>query len=182
MSAGNFAMNKCRHMLFGQQFVWVTDCYVAKFVLSYESAIPAILWLQMRLMCWDVNIVHRPDSQLVNADYWSRLGSDIKYNPLLCDHLEFTMNTWAANPLPTKLPMCPENMPYFRGLRFQATASLPDNPDELHIQTLLTNIIVHQDLGHTHLSHLPVKFGHLSDDVSIPKLGTQALLNSKFAW
>jgi hypothetical protein len=51
MFVGNFAMNKCRHMLFGQQFIWVTDCYVAKFVLSYDGANPAILRLQMRLMC-----------------------------------------------------------------------------------------------------------------------------------
>jgi hypothetical protein len=71
MFAGNFAMSKCRHMLFGQQFVWVTDCYAAKFVLSYDGANPAILRLQMRLMCWDLDIVQRPDSQLVNVDYWS---------------------------------------------------------------------------------------------------------------
>jgi hypothetical protein len=56
--AGDYEMNKCRQMLFGQHFVWVTDCYAAKFVLSYDGANPAILRLQMRLMCWDVNIVH----------------------------------------------------------------------------------------------------------------------------
>jgi hypothetical protein len=78
--------------------------------------------------------------------------------------------------------MRPENMPYYRGPRFQATASLPDRSDKLHIQNLLTNIIVHWDVGHTHLSHMPVKFGLLSDNVSIPKLGARALLNSKFAW
>jgi hypothetical protein len=41
--ASDFAMNKCRHMLFGQRFVWITDCYVAKFFLSYGGANPAIL-------------------------------------------------------------------------------------------------------------------------------------------
>ena len=55
--AGDYGMNKCRHMLFGQHFVWVMDCYAAKFVLSYDGANPAILCLQMCLMCWDVNIV-----------------------------------------------------------------------------------------------------------------------------
>jgi hypothetical protein len=134
----------------------------------------------MRLMCWDVDIVHRSDSQLVNADYWSQLGSDIEYGLLLCDHLKFTRKTRTKNPLPTELPMHPENMPYYRGPRFQATASLPNNPDELHIQTLLTNIIVHWDLGHMHLSHMLVKFGRLSNDVSVPNLGGWARLNSKF--
>jgi hypothetical protein len=51
MFEGNFAINKCRHMLFGRQFVWVTDCYAAKFVLSYDGANPAILWLQMKHLC-----------------------------------------------------------------------------------------------------------------------------------
>ena len=45
--AGDYRMNKCRHMLFGQRFVWVTDCYAAKFVLTYEGPNPAILRLQM---------------------------------------------------------------------------------------------------------------------------------------
>ena len=90
--AGNYGMNKCRHMLFGQHFVWVTDCYAAKFVLSYDGANPAILRLQMRLICWDVDKVHRPDVKLVDADYWSRLGVDIVYNLLLCNYMVYTMN------------------------------------------------------------------------------------------
>ncbi len=48
--AGDYAMNKCRHYLFGQRFVWVTDCYAIKFILSYDGANHAILRLQMRLM------------------------------------------------------------------------------------------------------------------------------------
>jgi hypothetical protein len=80
-------------MLFGQRFVWVTDCYAAKLVLSYKDTNPAVLRLQMRPMCWDVGILHRPESGLVNANYWSTLGTDIKYHPLLHDYLEFTMKT-----------------------------------------------------------------------------------------
>jgi hypothetical protein len=40
---GDWAMNKCRHMFFGQRFVWTTDCYAIKFILSYNGANPAIL-------------------------------------------------------------------------------------------------------------------------------------------
>jgi hypothetical protein len=57
--SGDWAMNKCHHMLFGQRFVWVTDCYAICFILSYDGANHAILCLQMRLMCWDV----RPSEQ-----------------------------------------------------------------------------------------------------------------------
>jgi hypothetical protein len=56
--SGDWAMNKCRHMLFGQRFVWTTDCYSIKFILSYDGANPAIVLLQMHLMCWDVDIDH----------------------------------------------------------------------------------------------------------------------------
>ena len=41
--AGNYAINKCSHMLFGQRFVWVTDCYAILFILSYEGGNAAIL-------------------------------------------------------------------------------------------------------------------------------------------
>ncbi len=61
--AGDYAINKMGHYMFGQQFVWVTDCYAVKFLLSYEGGNPAILCLQMRLMCWDVDIIHQPDSE-----------------------------------------------------------------------------------------------------------------------
>ena len=33
--AGDWAINKNHHMLFGQRFMWVTDCYAARFILSY---------------------------------------------------------------------------------------------------------------------------------------------------
>ncbi len=46
----NYAMNKFRHMCWGCRFVWVTDCYAVKFILSYDGANQAILRLQMRLM------------------------------------------------------------------------------------------------------------------------------------
>ena len=49
--SGDYAINKCCQYVFGQRFVWVTDCYSIKFILSYEGGNPAILRLQMRLMC-----------------------------------------------------------------------------------------------------------------------------------
>jgi hypothetical protein len=82
--SGDYAINKCWQYIFSQRFVWITDCYAIKFILSYEGGNPAILCLQMHLMCWDVDIVHRPDTELIDADYWSRLGVDLDFDPLFC--------------------------------------------------------------------------------------------------
>ncbi len=49
--AGDVSINKCRHMCFGQRFVWVTDCYALKFILLHDSQNPSILYLQMQFMC-----------------------------------------------------------------------------------------------------------------------------------
>ncbi len=72
-------------------------------------------------------------------------------------------------------------MPYYCGPRLQATPAIIDASDELHIQTLLTNIVMHRNFGATHLSCMPVKFGHLSNNVSVLKSGAGALLNWGFA-
>ncbi len=115
--AGNYAINKMRHYIFGQQFVWVTGCYAVKSLLSNDSGNPAILRLQMRLMCWDVDVIHCPDLHLVNADYWSQLGIDINFDPLFRVYLQYTMELRKSHAAPTNLSMHPENMPYYRGPR-----------------------------------------------------------------
>ncbi len=79
--AGDWAINKNCHYLFGTRFVWVTDCYAVWFILSYDGNNSAILWLQMRLMCWDVTIIHWNNTYLADADYWLHLGEDICFNP-----------------------------------------------------------------------------------------------------
>ena len=83
------------------------DCYAIKFILSYEGGNSANLRLQMRLMCWDVDVVHRPDTELVDADYWSRLGVDLDFGPLLRGYLAYALARRHLSPPPTDLPMRP---------------------------------------------------------------------------
>jgi hypothetical protein len=161
--------------------VWVTDCYAIKFILSYEGGNPAILRLQMRLMCWDVDIVHRPDTELVDADYWSRLGVDIEFDPLFTEYLEFTRQICHSNPAPTDLPMRPENMPYYRGPRYQQPIQPEStNADTLHIQGLLTDITVSSGWGNPHFENVPVHIGDLTQSEHPPPPSRQ-LLNSELA-
>ncbi len=111
--SGNYAINKCRHMCFGQCFTWVTDCYALKFVLLYDGRNSVILRLQMRFMCWDMDIEHRNNFHLVDANYWSRLGADLCFDPLLKDYIQRADFLRKKHPLPTELPMLPENQPYY---------------------------------------------------------------------
>ena len=106
--SGDYAINKYRQYVSGQCFVWLTDCYAIQFILSYKGGNPAILRLQMRLMCWNVDIVHRPDTELVDADYWSQMGVDLTFDPLYCKYLQLTRQMRQSNPIPTDLPMRPE--------------------------------------------------------------------------
>jgi hypothetical protein len=168
--SGDYAVNKCRSYVFGQSFVWVTDRYAIKFILSYEGGNSAILHLQMRFICWDIDIVHRLELELVNADYWSRLGVDIKFDPLFQEYLEYTRQVCHSNPAPIDLPMRLESMPYYRGPRFQCTNSTEgSNADALHIQILLTDITTSTGWGHTHFQNVPVHVGNLAWLVDPPQ-------------
>ncbi len=111
--SGNYAINKCHHMCFDQRFTWVTDCYALKFILSYDGRNSAILCLQMHFMCRDMDIEHRNNFHLVDAYYWSRLGADLGFDPLLKDYIQRADFLHKKHPLPTKLPMLPKNQPYY---------------------------------------------------------------------
>ena len=107
-------------------------------------------------MCWNVDVVHRPDTELLDADYWSRLGVDLQYDPLYVQYLAQTRQLCHANPPPVDLPnMLPKNMPYYRGPRVKLP---PDKAamEASHIQTLLTEIVTNCSGWSTPLSIMPI--------------------------
>jgi hypothetical protein len=119
--AGDWAINKIRHLIFCREFTWVTDCYALRFILSYDGNNPAILCLQMRLMCWSMTIIHRPGTVLTSADYFSHLGADLCFDPYLKDYIQRVLAMKQFSPAVSTLPILPENMPGYRTRR----ASLP---------------------------------------------------------
>ncbi len=149
--AGNWAINKNRYMLFGQCFVQVTDCYAIWFILSYDGNNQANLRLQMRLMCWDMDIVHQNDFPLVDANYWLRLGADICFNPHFKLYLDFDQALWF--PALTTLSIKPEKNPYYCGPPIITPTDTPcttpatvsqtstNNADASHCQNLFLAMI-----------------------------------------
>ena len=102
-------------------FTWATDGFGLKFILSYNGNNPAVLRPQMRCMCWDMDIVHRTNDFFVDADYLSRLGVDLCFNPLLRHYIQRDVSIRAKNPVPETFPVLAENMPVACGPRLPRT-------------------------------------------------------------
>ncbi len=105
--SGDWLINKCCHMCFSQQFTWVTDCHAIKYILLYKGKNPTLLCLQMFFMCWDMDIKHHSNMYLTDANYFSWLGSDLCYNPLLQEYIDHFWAICCAHPPPTSLPIEP---------------------------------------------------------------------------
>ena len=161
-------------------FIWVTDCYAVKFILLHEGGNSAILCLQMCLMCWDVDIVHCPDHELVDADYWYRLGADIEFEHLFRNYLQLVEDLQKSHPAPTDLPMRPENIPYYRRPPVQPVTPTEATADAHHIQGLLTEIVMSTPTAGTVLANISIHFGHTATNISPSGTHTHALLNSEF--
>ena len=123
-------------------------------------------------MCWDVDILHWPDTELVNANYWSCLSVDLTFDPPYRKYLQLTHHLRSSKPAPTGLPMRPENMPYYRGPRIQKPSPDIESAEMHYIQGLLSDLLVLDGRGNTILSNHPVRFEQLQSSLS--NTGSQA--------
>jgi hypothetical protein len=73
-----------------------------------------------------MDIEHRNDIFLMDADYWSRLGINLCFDPLLKSYIEQVKLFCQSHPSPTALPPAPKNMPYFRGPRLPPQVASPN--------------------------------------------------------
>ena len=104
----------------------------------------------------------------------------LDFNPLLRGYLEYALEPCNSNPPPTDLPMRPDNMPYYRGPRFQEPPKAAAPADALHIQSLITEIVSSFGCGHNHLSNIPIQFSKFDSAPPLPWQATQTLLNFEF--
>ncbi len=104
----------------------------------------------------------------------------LDFNPLLRGYLEYALEPCNSNPPPTDLPMRPDNMPYYRGPRFQEPPKAAAPADALHIQSLITEIVSSFGCRHNHLSNIPIQFSKFDSAPPLPWQATQTLLNFEF--
>jgi hypothetical protein len=175
-------MNKVRHICFRRRFVWVTDCYAVKFILTYDGSNPAVLHLQMHLMGWDVETVYHSSGFLTDADYWFHLDADLCYDPSLRTYLRMCANLRSTHPPPKDLPMLPEHMPYYRGPRIVAMPEDAPQPaatsDAIAASTMAA--IVSSGTS-TCFSNHPIKFGAFPSTVpNAMEMDSRKLYNSEY--
>jgi hypothetical protein len=132
----------------------------------------------MQFMCWDMDIEHRNDHHLVDADYWSRLGADLCFDPLLKDHIQRADFLRKKYPSPTTFPMLPENQPYYRppqnpprvddspsAAAIQLQDIFPTDPTTNKIVPFLGGGFPNADgTGMQYLLNWPVSFGEYSSE------------------
>jgi hypothetical protein len=141
-------------------------------------------------MCWDIDIVHRNDIHLTDADYWSRLGADICFDPQFKGYLDFNRSLRAEFPAPTDLPIRPENMPYYRGPRVTSPPATDDAAaDSAYCQSLAATVVSYDADASCHLANIAVRFGvfqsvtafdsHSSTNDEFPRMAHRVLF---FNW
>lgn len=171
--AGNYGINKLPVYVWGARFTWGTDCFGVRFILTYDGSNPAVLRVQMRLMCSDMIIVHRPGSMLSTPDYLSRLGADLHFSPLVRDYINCINRLCSADPPISSLPMCKENMPGYRKPQKSSTYSIPIISDsaaplDASAQAVLASIFIDDSNGRGEmLSHVPVLFGSFESTINL---------------
>ena len=114
--AGDWGLGKCSHYLWGMQNTWITDQFVLTFLLNYDGSNGPFCRLQIRIMMMHVDIVHRNARHVAGADYGSREGGDLWFDPLISEHNAFPATLRKNNAAPMG-PMLPQNMPGYRASR-----------------------------------------------------------------
>ena len=138
--------------------------------MTYEGNNPAVLRLQMRLMCWDCDIVHRSDFYLIDANYWSRLGANLCFDPLLRDYIQRVASMRLQHPVPETMPMLPSNMPEHRGPRLpEEVVPAPPKGVDIHAMSAFFTIAIDNSCGHCLLGCSPVTFGTFDVSVNEPR-------------
>ena len=79
-------MGKCSHYTWGGRNTWIADQYALVFLLTYDGDNAPVRRLQMRVMNYFVDVVHRNAHFMTPADYLSRYVGDLWWDPLISEY------------------------------------------------------------------------------------------------
>jgi hypothetical protein len=125
---------------------------------------------------WDMIIEHRNDVCLTNADYFSRLGADLCFNPLLKEYVLQAHALRRCSLVPTKMPIALEFQLYFCGPHINSPKSHPP-PQGLAMHANVATIPA--TAGLQHLQNWPVSFRCFPQSLDAGNVTSRCLYNSE---
>ena len=81
--ASRWGVLRNRHYLWGREFTLIGDCRAILWLLDYNGDNHSIQRLQLDMCGYFFTIAKRPGHMLEDANYFSRLGQDHHFDPLL---------------------------------------------------------------------------------------------------
>ena len=121
--SGDWAFKKVRHYIWGMRNTWITDGVAIRFLLTYDGDNGPILRIQMQIMMVFYNIVHRNACWILDADYMSRHGGNIWWDPLLVQYNQYASLLRKNHAAPMG-PIKSHMMPGWRKPKFKIAAQV----------------------------------------------------------
>jgi hypothetical protein len=121
--------------------------------MFYDGNNPVIKRIQLELMGWWMTIVHRPRRMNIVPDYFSKLGHEFHFDPLLNKYMKFSKDNQTQHPpTATGESIQAENLPNFRGTRTATPNTNP--PTSCHI-----GFQPHESINTASITNVPISFG-----------------------
>ena len=125
-------------------------------------------------MLWPVNIVHQRAHHLTDANYMSRCGADLCYDPLVLEYLNFTTNLRKCY-TPVEGPILPQNVPGYVRPRvhrapagsIDAIAAFETDVVDPYCAPILSSTFIEESHGHSHcLGNVPIHFDQVPNTLT----------------
>ena len=159
----DWAIGQNRLYCYAVRFTNISDCYSLKFVMTYEGNNSVVLRIQMRLMLWSMDIVHRTRDFNADSDYMSKLAADTRFDPLLSKYLTSAAELRMKYPAPNG-EMSEEHWPGYRKKKRQYKPSDDDSAFFPGV-TIDGNPIETRDHDKTEANHLAHVFAGIAHNV-----------------
>jgi hypothetical protein len=120
--------------------------------MFYSGPNPVIKRIQLELMSWWMTIVYRPRQMNIPPGYFSKIGMEFHFDPLLDQYRKIAEGNQAINPpTATGSNIIDENLPNFRGVRNTSPAARATKTCHLSMASYKT-------ISNATLTIIPVSF------------------------
>jgi hypothetical protein len=179
-----YGVKKNHHLCYGRPFTNIGDCVGIRWIMFYNGSNPVIKRIQLELMGWWMTIVHRPRRMNIAPDYFSKLGNEFHFDPLLNKYQRIAAENQNHHPPEaTGTSINDQNLPNFRGTR-----TTPSMPQEAPAATLgqapsaSTHLALaaYESLDTASITNVPINFGSETEAIRIKSLHQSTCCNAAF--